>query len=499
MLVGRRAGTASRAAGARRRGRSGGLRRRRPGRPRSVAPASADRRQRRPGARRREDALRAARRRRRRAGCAGSRAGRRGRRAPARARRRRARRAAARRPGCCRSGPAPSSWCRNHSRSCAKESGSAAGRRRAAPAARPAGAARAAARGEVAEGGGVEDGADRQLARRARRGSGRPGGWPAASGRRGAKKSSSSPTRVEAEHLGERARTAGLSSRRARARRGPRRPGRSGAGSAVRSSLPFGVSGSASSTTNAAGTMYSGSRAARRGAQARRRPAPRAPARHEVGDQPRSPAVSSRTTTAACATAGCAGERGLDLAELDAEAADLDLVVGAAEELEVAVRAPARPGRRCGTAARRARRERIGDEALRGQARAVQVAARQARARRRTARRARPTGTGCTPGVEHVRRAVGDARADHAAGRRRHVRARSSGAVGDVHGGLGDAVHVDQPRRVVAVPLVPARAARAAPAPRRRRSRRAAPERARAAAPPPRPPASAGGTPTGSG
>ena len=32
------------------------------------------------------------------------------------------------------------------------------------------------------------------------------------------------------------------------------------------------------------------------------------------------------------------GERGLDLAELDAEAADLDLVVDAAEELELAVR-----------------------------------------------------------------------------------------------------------------------------------------------------------------
>ena len=38
---------------------------------------------------------------------------------------------------------------------------------------------------------------------------------------------------------------------------------RSGAGSALRSSLPLGVSGSASSTTKAAGTMYSGSRAAR--------------------------------------------------------------------------------------------------------------------------------------------------------------------------------------------------------------------------------------------
>ncbi|MNE59215.1 hypothetical protein D3C80_1542970 [compost metagenome] len=34
-------------------------------------------------------------------------------------------------------------------------------------------------------------------------------------------------------------------------------------------------------------------------------------------------------------------QHGLDLAELDAEAADLDLVVGAAEELQIAVLAPA--------------------------------------------------------------------------------------------------------------------------------------------------------------
>ncbi len=70
------------------------------------------------------------------------------------------------------------------------------------------------------------------------------------------------------------------------------------------------------------------------------------------------------------------GEHGLDLAELDPHAAQLDLVVVAAEELEHAVPGPARevtgavhpcPGRSV----------RVGDEALGGQARPAEVAARE--------------------------------------------------------------------------------------------------------------------------
>ncbi len=64
--------------------------------------------------------------------------------------------------------------------------------------------------------------------------------------------------------------------------------------------------------------------------------------RHDVGDQALlAPAGPRATTTAACAHRGCCAQRGLDLAELDPEAADLDLVVGAAEELQLAVGAPA--------------------------------------------------------------------------------------------------------------------------------------------------------------
>ena len=71
------------------------------------------------------------------------------------------------------------------------------------------------------------------------------------------------------------------------------------------------------------------------------------------------------------------GERRLDLAELDAEAAHLDLVVDPAEELELAVRPVAREV--AGAVEALARRaERVGHEALGGQLRPVEVAAGEA-------------------------------------------------------------------------------------------------------------------------
>ena len=90
--------------------------------------------------------------------------------------------------------------------------------------------------------------------------------------------------------------------------------------------------------------MYSGRRAAQALAQLAggRRPALGG---HHVGDQPpvaRPPAAPSRATTTASRTAGLGGQRRLDLAQLDAEAADLHLVVDAAQELDRAVRQPAR-------------------------------------------------------------------------------------------------------------------------------------------------------------
>src|SRR6202163_2344135 len=69
-------------------------------------------------------------------------------------------------------------------------------------------------------------------------------------------------------------------------------------------------------------------------------------------------------------------ERGLDLAGLDAEAADLDLMVGTAEKMQRAVGLPARTVAGAVHAAGR-RSERIGDETFGGQVRAIEVTARQ--------------------------------------------------------------------------------------------------------------------------
>ena len=92
-----------------------------------------------------------------------------------------------------------------------------------------------------------------------------------------------------------------------------------------------------------------------------------------------SPGLSSRASTTASRTPGGASSR-LDLAELDAEAADLDLVVDAPEELDVRRRAGSAPRSPVRYMRAPAARERIGDEALGGQLRTVQIAARQPRA-----------------------------------------------------------------------------------------------------------------------
>src|SRR6185436_4485295 len=63
----------------------------------------------------------------------------------------------------------------------------------------------------------------------------------------------------------------------------------------------------------------------------------------------------------------------LDLAELDAEATDLDLVIDAPDELEVAVREPADEIAR---AVQATWSERVRHEAFFGQVRAIEIAAR---------------------------------------------------------------------------------------------------------------------------
>ncbi len=122
------------------------------------------------------------------------------------------------------------------------------------------------------------------------------------------------------------------------------------------------------------------------------------------------------------------GERRLDLSRLDAEAADLDLLVVAPQELEVAVRPVAGEVAGAveplpGTAPRIGGDDRIGDEALGGLLGAAEIAPRQAGAAdvelRRHARGDRPEGL-----VEQMDAGVGDRPAD---GRQRGPARRRAG------------------------------------------------------------------------
>ena len=123
----------------------------------------------------------------------------------------------------------------------------------------------------------------------------------------------------------------------------------------LRSSLPLGVSGNASSNTKAAGTMYSGSRLQERAQAAERSCRPRAG--HHVGHQPLArPARPPGPAPRPARDRRVRQQRRLDLAQLDAEAADLDLVVQPPQELQVAVRQPAAPDPPCGTGGSPARR-----------------------------------------------------------------------------------------------------------------------------------------------
>ena len=201
------------------------------------------------------------------------------------------------------------------------------------------------AQGQLGHGGRLEQRAQRQLHRRAPGARGPPRAWPAASARPARR---SCRARPPARRFSTSAHTAArrlLGGRCAgdAAQARPRAP-RPGAGSAARSSLPLGVSGSASSATKARAPCRRGdarSSAARSSAAVHARPRP---PRRRRPPAARSPAPSSRVpTTGAARTDGMRAQRRLDLARLDAEAAHLELVVDAAQELQRAVGAPARP------------------------------------------------------------------------------------------------------------------------------------------------------------
>src|SRR5690606_22971435 len=94
---------------------------------------------------------------------------------------------------------------------------------------------------------------------------------------------------------------------------------------------------------------------------------------HDVGGQAGGLAVDDGDR--GLRDAGAVAQRGLDLVELDAIAADLDLVVGPAEELDVAVGAEAAEVAGAVEAGPGLLAEGVGDEALGGELGTVEVAA----------------------------------------------------------------------------------------------------------------------------
>ena len=235
---------------------------------------------------------------------------------------------------------------------------------------------------------------------------------------------------------------------RSAARRTPRpRSGRlaSGAGSASRSTLPLGGERQRRQDDERGRHHVLRQRRLEVRAQLARPSAhARAPARRRrparlVRRRPRARPPPPR------ATPGCAAQRRLDLAELDPEAADLDLVVDPAEVLQVAVRRAGGRGRRSGRAGSPPRRRTGRARSARPSAPAGRDSRAPRRRRRRTARPARRPAPDGTLRVEHVEPQIGDRAADHARRRRPQI-GRAHRPVGDVHRRLGDAVHVDQAR-----------------------------------------------------
>ena len=112
--------------------------------------------------------------------------------------------------------------------------------------------------------------------------------------------------------------------------------------------------------------------------------------------------------------AGCWRSDRLDLAELDAEAADLDLVVDAAEELEVAARQPSAPDRRCGRGGRPCRPKGSATKRSAVRSGAVQIAARDAGAAD-VDLAGHADGNGLLLPIEQVESQVRDRHADDAA------------------------------------------------------------------------------------
>ena len=142
----------------------------------------------------------------------------------------------------------------------------------------------------------------------------------------------------------------------------------------------------------------------------------RARRRHHIADQPLPARTIRPRDHGGLRHARLPSQRRLDLARLDPEPAQLHLRVGAAQELQHAVRTATAPGPRSGTSGCRPSAVRVGDKPLRRQRGPVQIAARQANARdvqlADHTRRHR-----LKPAVQHIGLRVPDRTADRHLGR----------------------------------------------------------------------------------
>ncbi len=173
----------------------------------------------------------------------------------------------------------------------------------------------------------------------------------------------------------------------------------------------------------------------------------------EISDEARIAARLGPRDDGAFPHAGVAREHGVDFVELDAEAADFHLLVDATQVLKIAVGQPPRAIAGAVKARTLFRLERVGHKALPRQVRAIEVARGHARAADENFPRL-VAGDAAKQVVDEVNLEVGNRHADIAARVGLDVLARDA-PVGDMHRRLGDAVHVDAPRLLVAVALEP--------------------------------------------
>ena len=148
-----------------------------------------------------------------------------------------------------------------------------------------------------------------------------------------------------------------------------------GSGRAWRSIFPFGVSGRASRNTNAEGTMYSGRRP-----ESHRRKSLGATgvvcvSWSNIRDQARFAGGIWSGHDNGFTHRRVPRQRGLDLAELDAKSADLDLVIDSPQAFERPVGPPSSEVAGAVESSAWRASERIGDEPLGRKARAIPIAA----------------------------------------------------------------------------------------------------------------------------